>query len=213
MIVLDAALKKQLKEKYSDEQVLVVPTQSVTWLGDKFTKADKNEYLVLTDMQLNGKYILRSSSEYNSAFQQIIPYCVVLNKDKTKFFINERKAGESRLVSMLSLGYGGHINPSDGRQNAILNGLSRELNEELSLPKHSKPKHIGYTRDLTSELTDHIGIIYELSVDDMRYTKVKEPEKMDGRWVSLDDLIDNYYLFEGWSRYLIDYYFSINRQL
>lgn len=212
MITIDKELKKQLKEKYKDEQVLVVQTDSVKWMVDKFTPIDKNEYLVLSDMQLNGRYIYRCDAEYNNAFQQVIPYCVIINKDKTKFFINQRKAGESRLTGMNSMGFGGHINPCDGLQNSIINGLWRELSEEVELPPHSKEKHIGYVRDLSSKLTDHIGIIFEVTSSDMRLTKIKETESMEGKWVTLDELVDNYYLFEGWSRYLIDYYFELKNK-
>lgn len=209
MFVLDRELQKSLKEKYPSEQVLIVPTQSISWLGDKFTPARSNdEVIVLKNLQLESKFIYRSDAEYNPAFQQLIPYCIIRNKNKDKFYMNERISGESRLQNCFSLGFGGHINPVDGRTNAFLSGLKRELSEELYLPKYST-EFIGYTRDLTSKLTDHTGLIYEITTSNMIQTKIKETESMIGRWVTLTDLVDNYYKFEGWARYLIDYYYSL----
>lgn len=210
MIVLDAKLKKELQKKYQDEQVLIIPTQHLSSIGDRFTKISSTEEGIakVDKLMLDSKYVYRYDAEYNSAFQQVIPYCVIRNRAGNKFFVNERLSGETRLVSNLSLGFGGHINPEDGRHNALYNGLIRELNEEVSLPENTDKRLIGYVRDLTSDLTDHTGFIFELTTANMSETKIKETDKMNGYWSSLDELADNYYRFEGWSRYLIDYYYD-----
>ena len=82
MIVLDAKLKKELQKKYQDEQVLIIPTQHLSSIGDRFTKISSTEEAIakVDKLMLGSKYVYRYDAEYNSAFQQVIPYCVIRNR-------------------------------------------------------------------------------------------------------------------------------------
>ena len=204
-MLVDNATKKKLKEKYKDEQVFVVPFDSVKHIKDKFTPSDDSiKSLDLYDNM--GRYILRYDAEYNPSFQQLIPYVLITDKTGEKYYVSKRIAGDSRLLQNLSLGFGGHINPCDGHAAVILNALYRELNEEVAIDMvKDSVEFLGYVRDLTSTTPDHLGFVFTVKAN---YVKIKEDNVLEGFWMTKKELIDNYFHFEGWAKYIIDYFFE-----
>lgn len=199
--------KKQLKEKYGNEQVFIVPFLSMQHVPDKFypdsTAIDRNYGAI-------GKYVMRYDAEYNPSLQQLVSYALITNKNKTKFFVADRISGDSRLTATLSIGWGGHINPIDGSgQQMIWNALQRELQEELYIQHYQREltRFIGTVRDLTSSTSDHVGFIFIVPA---RKVRVKEKESMRGLWMTIDELVQSYYQFEDWSRHIIDHLFLSN---
>lgn len=202
----DNYLKKQLKDKYGDEQVFVVPFGLVKNIPDRFTKETKGPKeleKMLNSICSRGQFIFRYDAEYNPAFQQLIPYVVISNLSGTRYYVSERISGDARLVSKYSLGFGGHINPIDnGHENLIMAALKRELCEELFYEKMSEPEFLGYIRDLHSETRDHLGFVFQVKAKKVR---IKETDVLKGKWMTLEELEDRYFHFESWSRYIIDY--------
>jgi predicted NUDIX family phosphoesterase len=206
---VDSSLKKQLEAKYGDEQVFVVPLAETLNISDKFTHTK----VLLTDLRrwdAKGKYVLRSDAEYNPSLQQLIPYVVILDVTGTKFYVSRRIAGDDRLKGSFSLGFGGHINPIDGSNNVILAAFERELDEEVFIKRKKTPvKFIGHVRDLDSTTKDHLGFVFTVQA---RYVKIKEDTVLEGSWMSLQDLVDNYHKFESWARYIIDFFFVMQQK-
>lgn len=205
----DLSLKRQLEAKYGDEQVFVVPFAEATHIGDKFTKTVAS-LPSLRQWDAKGKYILRSDAEYNPALQQLIPYVIILDITGTKFYVSRRIAGEERLKGSYSLGFGGHIDPTDGSQDVILKAFERELNEEVYINRKNTPAVLlGYVRDLDSPTKDHLGFVFTVTA---RSVKIKEDNVLEGFWMSLQDLVDNYHKFESWARHIIDYLFVLQQK-
>lgn len=205
---VDPSLKRQLQARYGDEQVFVVPLADTLHVGDKFTEKE-NDLLSLRQWDAKGKYVLRSDAEHNPALQQLIPYVIILDVTGTKFYVSKRILGDDRLRGTLSLGFGGHVNPVDGSNDVILTALERELDEEVFIKRLKAPVNLlGYVRDLESSTKDHLGFVFTVKA---RYVKVKEDTILEGFWMSLQDLIDNYHKFESWARHIIDHLF-ITRQ-
>lgn len=203
---IDSSLKKKLEEKYQDEQVFVVPFEQVKHIKDRFTPSDEDiEHLNKYDTM--GRYILRHDAEYNPSFQQLIPYVLISDPEGEKFFVSKRTSGDARLQNRYALGFGGHINPEDGSFSVILSAMYRELNEEvdIELSEESDIKFIGYVRDLTSDTKDHLGFVFIVKAESV---KIKEKDKLQGVWMTKKELVDNYFHFEGWSRYIIDYFYE-----
>lgn len=153
-------------------------------------------------------YMDRDIAEQDTCFKQIIPY--VLIKHEGSFLLLERLKGQSeaRLHSKLSLGLGGHINPSD-HGDPIMGGLLREVNEEVALDYDESPVAIGVINDDTTDVGRvHLGLAYVLNCRSGRF-EVIEKLKMEGFWVSKSSLPENYDRLEGWSQILFDHY--INR--
>ena len=202
----DAFLAAKLKKKYGDEQVYVVPSADMENIPDKYNGT--------VDVKLNttnGRFIPRYDAEYDNSFQQIIPYIIVTNKAHDKIFVTRRKAGEERLQDSFALGCGGHINLEDIRcghdySHIFGCGADRELHEELEIiPKNIVFQTIGTVRGLSSKTSDHLGVVLLVQVDS---AKVKETDKLEGKWMSVLELADNYSKFENWAKYIIDHLFE-----
>lgn len=197
--------KKQLKEKYGEEKVFVVPFEKLEFIKDGFTEVEHNSEIWGMFDNL-GKFVYRYDAEGESAMQQIIPYILILNEDGTKVFATKRIAGDSRLANKVSIACGGHIDSSDGNREVLFRAAVRELLEEVEVDaSFSSPLQIfGYVRDLNSTTNDHTGvaIIVRASGD----VQVKEKDKLVGEWMSLDDLVNEYEKLENWSKYIIDHF-------
>jgi hypothetical protein len=87
--MLDPSLKAKLEAKYGDEQVYVLPAYAGSRIPDKFSKTFLGEKEIL-----GGSFVLRSDAEYNTAFIQLIPYILVINKAHTMIYVTKRIAGE-----------------------------------------------------------------------------------------------------------------------
>jgi len=192
----------KLKNKYKDEQVFIIPYANVADINDKFTRVTNEQDTIWTKYDSVGKYIFRYDAEGNNAVQQLIPYILIQNESTGEFFVTKRIKGEPRLVDQLSLGIGGHINPCDGAREALFKGLVRELLEEVYIEVTTRANFVGYMRDITSSTNDHFGCVFLIKAKEVR---VRETDKLEGLWMSIDQLEDNYFKFEGWARYIIDY--------
>lgn len=201
--------KAKLRDKYGDEQVFVVPYTMTTDIPDLFT-AKRITARDLNSIEVKGKYILRYDAEYNNEFQQIIPYIIVTSEDLKRIYVSERIAGEERLRQKLSF-FGGHINPCDAStgKSIIVNGAKRELNEEVKLIGAGQLKAIGTVRDKGSTTPDHTGIVLSITAKE---AEIKETDGMNGKWMTLDQVITDYAKFEGWARYIIDHVFKSGKK-
>lgn len=194
-----------LKNRFGDEQVFVVPATVFSHISDGFTlsnpKGSAHE-----QYDSVGRFIYRYEAESNPAFLQLIPYVIIYDPKKEKYYTYNRKegSGEKRLVHQKSIGFGGHINPVDGPASVVKNGMMRELSEELTLKLVDEPKFIGFTKNLDSNLNDHIGFIY---VAEVKNAKIKKEErvKYEGHWLTKEQLEKEYFKFESWGRFIISY--------
>ena len=184
----------------------MLPFEEASFIKDGFTKNKENN-IFLRNFDNKGKYILRYDAEYNSCFQQLIPYILVTDKKGEQYYISKRISGEPRLRQSLSLGVGGHINPCDGYQDVILKALNRELHEELNIVPHNSPEFLGYVRDLKGATSDHLGFVFTIKA---KKVTVKEEKNMKGCWTDLEGLIDNYFKFESWAKYIIDHFYHFD---
>ena len=191
--------KNQLREKYGNEQVYVVPYADTIDIPDGFHPEKVN----LARLEKGGKFIYRYDAEYNEAFCQLIPYIVLINKGRDKIYVARRKAGDERLTNTLSF-FGGHINPCDGKDLSVINGAAkRELEEETEYTplKETKFDIVGTVREKTSPTKEHLGVVYVVNV---RSAKIRETDTLEGVWMTYEKLIRNYSKFEGWAKKIID---------
>lgn len=192
------------------EKVLVVPTKR---LWDRLTYANRG--LITGGVsQLSGlvagcgRFVDRSDAETDPDYKQIIPYAVVRHLDS--YFLLQRKStqSEQRLHNKLSIGVGGHINPSEGApgSDAIKDGLTREVNEELHIAAGYGERLIGLINDDTTDVGRvHLGVLYEIESPSFDVS-VRETSKMDGEWVAIKRLQDDYDRLETWSQIVYDSY-------
>lgn len=175
------------------------------------------------------KYVARAEAETSDTLLQVIPYCILCQKDSETSFPYDKllvykraKAGsEARLHDKWSVGFGGHINPEDTelcmqRGKFIAGGaakecLKRELTEELA---NLKPNTVvGNTQiilhDTSTEVSSvHLGWVFYISVDEEAAKSIQSNESgiTDLQWVSIADLNSATWKpkLESWARLIVE---------
>jgi predicted NUDIX family phosphoesterase len=146
-------------------------------------------------------FIDRPTAEVSPQYKQIIPY--VLIRHEASWFLLQRtpKQTEVRLHNKMSLGIGGHINPDAPE---LLEGLQKELEEEVEIAGDYDLTFAGILNDDTSDVGRvHLGVVYVLDALDGD-VKVRETDKMHGRWVAREELASHREAMESWSRIAYD---------
>jgi predicted NUDIX family phosphoesterase len=187
------------------EEVLVIPK-------DVFLKNKNDNSMLIHAIVNNHNFLARDKAETDPNYKQIIPYVFARYGNKYLMLKRLNKQTEKRLHGKLSLGIGGHINPMDiiPGNDVLLSGLKRELNEEVKLEYDERPSFLGIINDETTEVGKyHLGLVYELLCVSSSF-RILEKDKMEGRWVDVDDIIKNYDLLESWSQVLFEQYIKVN---
>jgi len=188
------------------EQVLVVPRARLFPRGGfhGFSREGLPGYLVT--IEAHSFFALRDRVEEDASLKQIIPY-VVLRHDDRIFLVERTRGGsEARLRDKLSIGLGGHINPSDGDRAAdrVTAGMERELTEEVALPPGWCAKPIGLLNDdIEAVGRVHFGLVYvaDLPSPDVR---IRETSKLAGAFATREEVRAAYPRLESWSRFVVD---------
>ena len=201
----------------AEEQVLVIPTQEIKKIED-FQGISKNKALLEIISSDKLMFLPRSVAEVSPEFKQIIPYCLfsrglcdVLAYERTK------GGGEGRLHHKLSVGIGGHINYTDvDTSNTYLNGVIREINEELlvssklfikndleALRKCLLRNVIGFINDDSNEVGQvHFGIVHIIDLEDYEGVCAREESMKILGFYSPDELTSGIFRAEPetWSQ-------------
>lgn len=214
--------RSELKKKYGEEEVLVIPYECVKDLKEGFNESVFDDF---KNMLSSSYFIKRYDSDYNPQEVEIIPYPVIMTYDGDEVFCVKRESGsnEARLVDKLSLGIGGHINPEGVKTGYRLvhSSLNRELNEELNLSKAFKQNNSlnfkGLIRITKTDVDkDHIGLLYFLetfkTLAQEKHIDIREKDTLSGSFVSLDFLEDNYDKLENWSKIAFDVLKECNKK-
>ena len=186
-----------------EELVLVVPAALLEECGNfqGFVPFDGESvgtaYLPLL-RSCNQRFIPKSEAEKDPTFKQLLPYILILNNEgHIAHYKRGKSSGEPRLHGCRSVGFGGHINSSDGvlddgcGANYYGVGANRELNEELRFtPDNLKLSldTLGLLYDNNTEVGKvHLGVAHcirlpggasisanEKGIADLRFSKVKD---------------------------------------
>jgi len=113
------------------------------------------------------------NAELNFNYKQPIGYTIIFNPELRKVFAylrssKDKQYGEKRLQGKWSWGFGGHIEPIDGKNgNMIKESVLRELDEEVSIQGEKRElRNVGYINYDSNEVSKvHFGILYGLSTD------------------------------------------------
>ena len=115
-----------------------------------------------------------------------------------------KKQTETRLHDKLSLGVGGHINPTEeAAADPIEAGLRRELAEEVDVSDRRALTCVGVLNETTGGVSDyHAALVYVLETDGE--VTVRETEKMSGTWATPTELDAVRDRLETWSQIALD---------
>lgn len=206
---------KNIPEIPKVAQVLVVPTEKISWL-DAFKHGwydggkDCDKEKIIEVLLQDAMFMDRTDAETNPDFKQLIPYCVLQKPTSLKYFVYQRtpKSGEKRLHHLFSCGLGGHLNPIDGESNLFetyWTGMRRELTEEVGLKQHAGTT-LGFIYDNSNEVGKvHIGICHLIyPLQKALFEPKVENTMRNWAWETLDTMKKNIDMFEGWSKILIN---------
>ena len=191
------------------ERVFAVPYLFTKHIEEGFS--DKKESL--TQFDNLGSFIFRSDAEGNKNLQQLIPFILIRDVSRKRFFFGKRLSGDERVHGQISC-FGGHINEIDAKQtkkSLIESCLYRELNEELLITLLKKDnlsnslQYIGTVRDTLSETGDHLGFVFILNV---KTCSIKETDKIEGIWLSYHKTLRQFNKLDNWTQKIIEYLFK-----
>jgi predicted NUDIX family phosphoesterase len=193
----------------STEHVLVVPTELFHRLGHfQGFSPDVNRYLDELLKPANTSYRPRGDMEDDPSFKQLIPYCIFRHVDsarrQTVFAYTRGKGqGEGRLRTKRSVGIGGHVSTDDthaGAGNVYLEGMRRELDEEVFIDTAYTQKCVGLINDDQSPVGQvHLGVVHLFDVD-RPAIRPRESELIECGFRPVDELLADLTGFETWSQ-------------
>lgn len=185
-----------------DELVLVVPRASVipdaTWQGVRAADLEA----VLDVVAREGRHLRRGDMERDPSWKQVIPYLVL--RDGPRYFLmrRTRAGGDSRLHDRYSIGVGGHLNPEDG---TVREGLAREWTEEIEAAFVPEFRFVGLLNDDETDVGSvHLGLVFEGDAAG-RPARIRETDKLEGRFVGAGEVALVADLLESWSRLVFDH--------
>lgn len=199
-----------------DEIILVAERESLfdvngikDGLAFQGVKSDKEFVnMILARLGNNIEVMRRGDAEENPDYKQPIPYVVIKQDNKVYGYKRLSGGGEARLHSQLSLGYGGHANPTDDEtfEGMLMTNLERELEEELDIRyTERKLTPLGLINDDINEVGRvHLGLLYSLELDSEATIEVRENDQIEGFWIDIADLKneDTYSQLETWSQFV-----------
>ncbi len=189
------------------EHVLVVPRDHLFGLGPSpqgFRNGGVSDLLARARAQ--ARFVPRPPAETDGSLKQLIPYAVVTRGDQVFLLKRLATQSEARLRNLYSLGVGGHVNPEDARNgmDPVEAGLWREVREELEVRGDVTATPIGILNDDRNPVGQvHLGVVYRIAADGAEVS-VRETDRMEGRWVSLDEAAAHRDGMETWSQLLLD---------
>jgi predicted NUDIX family phosphoesterase len=150
-------------------------------------------------------FLPRAPAETDPSHKQIIPYAIFRHGDRYLSYMRGGKSGEKRLVAKRSIGIGGHINPHDEREDSLarttyLNGVEREIDEELRITGSHTQKVIGLINDDSNEVGQvHLGVVHLFELETEQVIS-NEDAIQDIQFSTLEELTAMMDRLETWSQ-------------
>ena len=178
------------------EKVLVVPSDLFRGFREGLVEISEEDALKIIT---SGFFVDRDRAEINEDWRQTIPYVTFVDNGRILVVKRTENQSEKRLHNLYSIGIGGHINDSDGKDptEAFKKGLFREIEEEIDAEIFDL-KFIGLINDLSKEVSRvHIGFFY---LANSRVIDIKEKENFEWELLDFKDLEGLEEGMENWSK-------------
>jgi predicted NUDIX family phosphoesterase len=149
----------------------------------------------------HGRYLDRASAEVDAAHKQLIPYVVVRDGERVFLMHRTDAGGDARLHGKASIGVGGHLNPVDDGEDALMAGLRREWAEELEAEWEPRFELVGLLNDDTNPVGSvHLGVVFTVDAAG-RGVDVREHDKLIGAFAGPAEIRASWDRLETWSRH------------
>jgi predicted NUDIX family phosphoesterase len=193
------------------ERVLVLPRQHVPG-GCEFhgvrPAGGADLERLRAEVGRQGRYVERPVAEEDPTHKQLIPYVVVRDGERVFLMHRTDAGGDPRLHGKASIGVGGHLNPVDDGEDALMAGLRREWAEELDADWEPEFRLIGLLNDDSNPVgAVHLGVVFAVEADG-RPVDVRERDKLAGAFATQAELESSWDRLETWSRLVAEALFG-----
>jgi len=166
-----------------------------------------DKYLPVVTASSNILYLNRSDAEKDRRYKQLIPYVLVICRDRILRYRRGKGGQETRLHGLYSVGIGGHISEEDhglfSKDRGYRDSMRRELMEEVAIDEPRETPVALINDDSTDVGYVHFGVVHVLSVssEDVagRRSGILAPE-----FVPIADAAKAPADYESWSRFCIE---------
>ncbi len=193
------------------EHVLVISRALFDQLGAfQGFNPDVESYLPTMLDPANNFFMERPAAEADPTHKQLIPYSIFHHAGRYLCYTRGGKGGEKRLHAKRSIGIGGHINPVDQTQahlgeQTYLNGVEREISEELRISGSYSQRVIGLLNDDSNEVGQvHLGVVHLFELEGADVAS-NEDAIQDLQFLSLEELVAAGDQLETWSAICIQH--------
>jgi predicted NUDIX family phosphoesterase len=191
----------------SAERVLVVPTAifSEAGLFQGFSPRVEHYLSRLLDPR-HLSYRARAEAESDPSYKQIVPYVVLRWGDQVFHYTRGKRATETRLQALRSIGVGGHISAEDNSlfDSPYREAMFREVAEEVYLESAYTERCIGLINDDSTPVGQvHLGIVHVFELAEPKVQKREQALTRAG-FASIGELCLQRDEFETWSQIALD---------
>lgn len=151
-------------------------------------------------------YRPRAEVETDPTFKQIIPYVVLKWRDQLFHYTRGKRATESRLQALRSIGVGGHISIQDQNlfEPPYREAMLREVAEEVFLETTYGERCLGLINDDATPVGQvHLGIVHVFDLAEPRVQR-REQALIRSGFAPLAELQTQKSEFESWSQLVLE---------
>lgn len=189
------------------EEVLVVPTRILHEAGlFQGFNPRVDHYLPRLLDPAHLSYLRRGQAEDDPSFKQIIPYVILKWRDQIFNYVRGKRASETRLQTLRSIGVGGHINPGDSNlfDDSYREAMLRELAEEVHLDASYTERCLGLINDDSTSVGQvHLGIVHVFELAEPSVQRREQGLTRAG-FNPIAELRLARAEFETWSQFVLD---------
>ena len=192
----------------TEERVLCFERKLLEELGVfQGISMDVDKYLPVLTASSNVLYKNRCEAELDRNYKQLIPYVLVICRDKILRYRRGKGGQETRLHGLFSVGIGGHIAEEDNglftNASGYQEGMRRELLEEVAIEEVNEVA-VGLINDDSTEVGYvHFGVVHVLQVTQEeiagRCKGIVAPE-----FIPIPEAMKNPSGYESWSRFCLE---------
>jgi predicted NUDIX family phosphoesterase len=195
-----------------DEDIVVFPASSLSRYvsGVGLYTGDFDSAALLAEC----RPMRRRDAEADFTVIQLVSVFLIRHQDRYLTYKRTKRLPESRLHGAYSIGFGGHLNPTDLLP--LLNIfdptvgvplLERELREEIRFEslKSTAITYRGLLYDDSREVSrQHLGLTYQVAAESETFEIGERGFLMDAKYETLDEIRQRRDKFENWSLLLIE---------
>src|SRR5947207_2971973 len=169
---------------------------------------DVEKYLPAVTSTSRLVYRNRSEAEHDKRYKQLIPYVLLICKDRILRYLRGKGGQETRLHGLYSVGVGGHISEEDhglfSTGPGYHDGMRRELMEEVAVEEEKESAVAVINDDSTEVGCVHFGVVHVMHVPNEtivgRRSGIVGPE-----FIPITEAVKDPSGYESWSRFCLEH--------